>query len=813
MTSYRSDEFAYDPIDLDGPAFRLLRIVKGRDPSIPCKLFQAKVRQREVAISYEAISYVWGSPERERDVFINGFLFGVTKSLYEALWYLQLEDEDRVIWVDAICIDQKNEVERGHQVRHMGDVYKEAVRVIYWLGPPTHLTNLCLGRLQLLHEETRRVATRTWTREQWRTTWENLEASSQQNWGFEREGLCELLGRSWFRRVWILQEVANSQAALVCSGHESVSAKVFGLAPFLMGVTPEPHCQGILDMMPGPFRESSWFTGSRDLYTLLGNFGGSEATEERDLVYALLGLSSDAAHVIQPDYQTSEGGVIRTVFAALFHVHLNHHLDTIPASIRELCTRLTFFNELALEAAASNEAFGDAVMAFNLTRRPCLAISERTVRAAARNKRKGPQIINIILDNCEKTSRSLTPGHGSALIEGAAENAVSGDQVLRLFFSRTSHRPPVTENALVLAARNELNGDKILGLLFHECTITRVPSRAIAAAFGNGKCGYEIVLKFWNLQREESCYIIEGVFRAAASIGADVRDNTSPLFVDVQRNLGHMITIFLGAGADPSIQNKKHGPGCNTRLRYVKPAGHNGLADLLVRSGADLELPNNENQAPLILAAWLGRVAIVQPYTPLLWPVTGGLAEAAKRLIQAGANIEAESLTHKSMALHLAARHNRPVAFEVLLENGSDINTEDRDVFTFLERAISRGHPDKVQLLLIHSVKMNTVKTKPSLGSLRRWVNKIQLQTAKGWKLCTRTAVEKGQDGVAVQEHPNLIPGIVWYIIYKKIVVPTSGTLRSLMTAVLDGGGLSAILRRAMKLIPHFEQGYTSMVI
>lgn len=57
----------------------------------------------------------------------------------------------------------------------------------------------------------------------------------------------------------------------------------------------------------------SWFSGKRDLYTLLQNFGDSESTDPRDLVPALLGISMGAVQAIRPDYEKSEAQVIETV--------------------------------------------------------------------------------------------------------------------------------------------------------------------------------------------------------------------------------------------------------------------------------------------------------------------------------------------------------------------------------------------------------------------------------------------------------------------------------------------------------------------
>jgi hypothetical protein len=49
--------------------------------------------------------------------------------------------------------------------------------------------------------------------------------------------------------------------------------------------------------MPGPLRNSSWWAKKRDLYILLVKFCKSEATNQRDSIYALLGISSDTCDI------------------------------------------------------------------------------------------------------------------------------------------------------------------------------------------------------------------------------------------------------------------------------------------------------------------------------------------------------------------------------------------------------------------------------------------------------------------------------------------------------------------------------------
>lgn len=78
---------------------------------------------------------------------------------------------------------------------------------------------------------------------------------------------------------------------LLFGGAKSISAQIFALGPSLMGITPDPHCQSILDIMPGRSREESRWSKRRDLHTLLVKFGKSNASDPRDNIYTLLGLS------------------------------------------------------------------------------------------------------------------------------------------------------------------------------------------------------------------------------------------------------------------------------------------------------------------------------------------------------------------------------------------------------------------------------------------------------------------------------------------------------------------------------------------
>ncbi|KAL8366068.1 hypothetical protein RB595_004717 [Gaeumannomyces hyphopodioides] len=86
---------------------------------------------------YEALSYVWGSPDDCLPVIMDGsFSLSITKNLHSALQHLRSEKKPRTIWADAICINQ--------QVRLMGDLYRNAGRVVAWLGPEADDSTLAL---------------------------------------------------------------------------------------------------------------------------------------------------------------------------------------------------------------------------------------------------------------------------------------------------------------------------------------------------------------------------------------------------------------------------------------------------------------------------------------------------------------------------------------------------------------------------------------------------------------------------------------------------------------------------------------------
>lgn len=76
-------------------------------------------------------------------------------NLYPALQHLRSQNEDRILWIDAMCIDQADDSERGHQVVQMGQIYANVVFVRIWLGLATLGTEKLFSYLRTQHARPR----------------------------------------------------------------------------------------------------------------------------------------------------------------------------------------------------------------------------------------------------------------------------------------------------------------------------------------------------------------------------------------------------------------------------------------------------------------------------------------------------------------------------------------------------------------------------------------------------------------------------------------------------------------------------------
>lgn len=127
-----SIEYVYAPLDQALPSIRLVEIKSdlSSDGLVQCNLIHTTTRA-----VYDCLSYVWGDPEPAQHILVDGRRFRVRQNLFDFLDMARGKTRGmRQLWVDALCIDQNNILERNHQVQQMGKVYAHASKVFIWLG-------------------------------------------------------------------------------------------------------------------------------------------------------------------------------------------------------------------------------------------------------------------------------------------------------------------------------------------------------------------------------------------------------------------------------------------------------------------------------------------------------------------------------------------------------------------------------------------------------------------------------------------------------------------------------------------------------
>lgn len=142
MTANPAQTYKYDSVSRDDLETHVLTLYPGLyDHEIRVGLTKTLLSvPDDELLEYEALSYSWGHPHMTRAVTVepregwSGGFLPITSNMDLALRSLRLQDRPRVLWIDAICINQSNLLERNHQVQWMDQVYKKARRVIVYIG-------------------------------------------------------------------------------------------------------------------------------------------------------------------------------------------------------------------------------------------------------------------------------------------------------------------------------------------------------------------------------------------------------------------------------------------------------------------------------------------------------------------------------------------------------------------------------------------------------------------------------------------------------------------------------------------------------
>jgi hypothetical protein len=287
-----SNTFSYSPLILKED-IRLLVLCQGvgSDPLI-CRLVHAEFARRPF---YQALSYTWGTSPETKPLTLDGQSIQIRTNLWWALWNLRLGGKSRLLWVDSLCIDQFNVMERNHQVGLMSQIYSHASEVLVWLGLESEDSDCAMTVLRYIYLRA--------------TPWQDLDANQHtfvrhmnltrksilgRLDAAERTALYKLCTREYWRRMWILQEVSLARRLTIHCGSKSVGWDAFTKLHSLDDFTDDyPEFKSSFAYRLQMYRENRQMESETTLKDLLMTFEGSQCRDPRDQVFALLGMASD----------------------------------------------------------------------------------------------------------------------------------------------------------------------------------------------------------------------------------------------------------------------------------------------------------------------------------------------------------------------------------------------------------------------------------------------------------------------------------------------------------------------------------------
>jgi hypothetical protein len=300
-------------------------------------------------LEYEALSYVWGSKANPVEISLEDHIVPVTNNLFKVLRRLRRATEIRTLWVDALCINQSDTIEKAEQVTVMAAIYKCSTLVWIWLDdyesePSTPRdtqtveeanadawykqnsnsklfdvgTAALMVVMELARSEKRHlddfplfVADKSFGEVKFRVA---SKLALQALQAFTR-----VLDADWWRRVWIIQECVFASKAMALFGSLQIPWATFSLAAECLQIHTK-CCMKLTANIPGLMTvfeqfiivvmELTWTwmihhsdkhqSGTTPLYDLMCQYRAFNATDPRDKLYALLSFLPDGNTDIKP---------------------------------------------------------------------------------------------------------------------------------------------------------------------------------------------------------------------------------------------------------------------------------------------------------------------------------------------------------------------------------------------------------------------------------------------------------------------------------------------------------------------------------
>jgi hypothetical protein len=322
----------YASSPLSGQEIRLLSICPSSNPErqLACSI---SAYDLDSAPPYEALSYVWGTISVFTDVSIvvNGETVKVGSNLASALKRLRRADSLRVVWADALCVNQADNDERSHQVPLMSSIYSLAQRTVVWLGDGyVRQVRDAFKCVRIISDACKEYARSNTLGSNLTNRYKSVDVPVDVFTGEVCESLRVLYHLPWFSRVWCVQEIYLAEEGLMLWGAEEVpwaDVRLAALWVYNKTECPDPDdaVTSRLDSS-GLLIPAEWLTdaGNKRLpvLELLQNYRERDCTDPKDKVYGLLSLAAiEEAETIHVDYNKSVGEVYADTVLATIRLH------------------------------------------------------------------------------------------------------------------------------------------------------------------------------------------------------------------------------------------------------------------------------------------------------------------------------------------------------------------------------------------------------------------------------------------------------------------------------------------------------------
>ncbi|KAI9868244.1 MAG: hypothetical protein M1813_006989 [Trichoglossum hirsutum] len=304
------------PIDSASHEVRILELLPGPEGSqLSGRLVRYSLDDRYARQPYGALSYMWGEATAAKSIRLNqNTALEITDNLEAALQVLRYQDRVRVIWVDAICINQADIQERNHQVQLMRLIYRNSETVHIWLDIDIDLASPAMAKLQTFDDQ---------------STEEDLGTDAL-FWG----PLSAVFKNQYWTRLWIQQEITNAASLTIhCRKallpvinlyhyirvfNHRVAAVDINTPSWVdwLDVSPNirlPQRFGMIDSSHEPLQGST-LGGDLNLLEVLDSSFKFKCTDDRDRIYGILYLACDYSEGdIAINYEGSVGEAYTSV--------------------------------------------------------------------------------------------------------------------------------------------------------------------------------------------------------------------------------------------------------------------------------------------------------------------------------------------------------------------------------------------------------------------------------------------------------------------------------------------------------------------